>query len=252
MKKCTLLVDGDIEAHKAAFSSETEVNWYDDVWTLHTNLAIAKENFKSSVRCAMKDTESDTAIICLTSHDNFRYSVLPAYKSNRKSRKPLGYPAFIGWIKENFQTCQKPSLEADDVLGILSTHPTLIEGERIVWSVDKDLKGIPGRLWRGERDASGAAVIQEVTEKEADRWFFTQILTGDATDGYSGCPGVGPVKAAKLLEGVANPWRVIVSAYSAAGLDEASALQQARVARICRYTDYNLEKNEVILWNPRK
>lgn len=246
----TLLVDGDIIAYEATSSCEVEVNWEGDLWTLHTDLGRSKEKFSSKVEAMAQAIGSDEEIICLTSPDNFRYGVLPTYKGNRKSRKPTGYPALIEWIKENYKTYQKPRLEADDVLGILSTHPSLIKGERIIWSADKDLKGIPGKLWRGEMDASGDPVILEIAEAEADRWFFTQVLTGDTTDGYSGCPGVGPVKAQKLLENAADPWRVIVDAYGKAGLNEAAALQQARVARICRYTDYNFKKGEVIPWTP--
>lgn len=91
--------------------------------------------------------------------------------------------------------------------------------------------------------------------EEANRYFFMQVLTGDPTDGYKGCPGIGPKRAEKILEGVnvldeKEAWRAVVGAYASKGLTEEEALQQARVARILRHTDYDLEKEEVILWEP--
>lgn len=247
----TLLVDGDLIAYSCTSSAEVEVNWEADLWTLHTDLAQAKENFTSRIKDAMELTGCDQLAMCLTSPDNFRYGVLPSYKGNRKAtRKPMGYKPFIEWINENYQTYLKPTLEADDVLGILATHPTLIKGEKILWSADKDLQSIPCTLWRGKVGPDGKPVVVEVSEEEADRYHLLQTLTGDPTDGYKGCPGMGAVKANKLLDTAKEPWRAIVDCFVKAGLTEADALVQARVARICRAQDYNFRNKEVILWNP--
>ena len=45
-------------------------------------------------------------------------------------------------------------------------------------------------------------------------------------------------------------WQVVVETYASKGLTEEEALQQARVARILRHTDYDVEKEEVVLWKP--
>ena len=91
-----------------------------------------------------------------------------------------------------------------------------------------------------------------------------QTLTGDTTDGYTGCPGIGPKTAEKILQAAlaegtteANPaqlreiyWQHVVKAYAKAGLSEEEALTQARVARICRNSDYDFKTKQVILWSP--
>jgi hypothetical protein len=41
--------------------------------------------------------------------------------------------------------------------------------------------------------------MHEITEAQADRFHMIQTLTGDVTDGYPGCPGIGPVKAEQIL-----------------------------------------------------
>jgi DNA polymerase-1 len=93
----------------------------------------------------------------------------------------------------------------------------------------------------------------EVSEDEADYWHLFQTLTGDQTDGYSGCPGIGPKKAEAILQHPDNQddlWGVVVRTFVKAGLNEDEALVQARVARILRASDYDFEKKEPILWTP--
>jgi DNA polymerase-1 len=99
-----------------------------------------------------------------------------------------------------------------------------------------------------------------VLEAQADYWHMQQTLTGDATDGYKGLPGCGPKGAAKILVQVGGGvaanwvsdwyWPRIIEAYENAGLTEADALVQARVARICRNSDYDFSERKVILWTP--
>ena len=50
-------------------------------------------------------------------------------------------------------------------------------------SDDKDMKTIPGRLYRPMSDE-----LLEITAEDADRYFLTQVLTGDTADGYKGVP----------------------------------------------------------------
>ena len=75
------------------------------------------------------------------------------------------------------------SLEADDVLGILATEPS--NEERIIVSIDKDLYQIPAKVSKDGKTYEG------YQKNEANYWHMMQTLTGDSTDGYSGCPKVG-------------------------------------------------------------
>jgi DNA polymerase-1 len=74
-------------------------------------------------------------------------------------------------------------------------------------------------------------------------------------DGYGGCPKVGPVKAAKILAPTemipGKVWEAVRLAYVEQGLDEAYAIKQAQVARICQYTDYDYKNKRPIPWLPR-
>ena len=118
------------------------------------------------------------------------------------------------WVGKHYNTIQKPGLEGDDCLGLLATRPG---NECIVVSSDKDLKTIPGKLYRPDDDE-----VLEISLEEADRFFLTQTLTGDVTDGYKGCPGVGPKTAEKIL-GPRPHWGAVEQAYIKAGLTKEDA-----------------------------
>ena len=82
------------------------------------------------------------------------------------------------------------------------------------------------------------------------RHFLTQCLTGDTTDGYKGVPGIGPKKAEALL-GTRPHWGALKKAYMAAGMTKNEAIQQARLASILRWSDWDEHKGELIPWTPK-
>ena len=240
-----LAIDADIPLYQAVSSAEFEMDWGGDIWSLSTNLAEAKEIFTQQIDKIKEKTGISTAVFCLSDHnDNFRKHVYPNYKSGRKkTRKPLGYRAMCDWLRSEEKTMSKDGLEADDVCGLLSTKPEN-KNQCVVVSNDKDLKTIPGLLYRPMSDE-----MLSVTEQEADKHFLMQCLTGDSTDGYPGVPGIGPKKAEALL-GTRPDWGAVENAYRAAGLTQEDAIQQARLARILRWSDWDEAKGEIILWTP--
>jgi DNA polymerase-1 len=255
-EKTYLLLDADITAYWFAYIGQDSIKWDDEITsTFHT-----KELYQV---CAEADAkiaefkayiEADEVIVCLScaSEDGWRRKLLPSYKANR-GVKPLYLAAVKDHMRAKYRTFEKPTLEADDVLGILSTHPTILPGRKIVVSTDKDLKTIPGWLWNPDKDKHPRLIDQ----RDADFAHLMQTLTGDSTDNYKGCPGIGPKKAEAILFGasppwgtVAEAWSAVVAAYARKGLTEADALVQARVARIARCTDYDFKRKEIILWSP--
>lgn len=246
-----ILIDADMFAYQACSSVEKEIDWGNGISTLHADFEEAKGRFIEKLDyaierafSALKYVGDFETIFCLTDTDNFRKKILPTYKANRKGkRKPLCYWKIVEWLKENYTTYQKPSLEADDCIGILATMKKN-QGNVLILSGDKDMKCLPAKFYDYGREE-----LSETTEAQADYWHLYQTLIGDTTDGYSGCPKVGKVNATKLLD--ASPtWDTVVKAYEKQGLTEADALEQARVARILRATDYDFKKEVPILWKP--
>lgn len=240
-----LLLDADIVAFKAASSAEQPVYWGDGLWTLHSYESDAQASANAYLD-RLRDKFGDVEIkLFLTDKLNWRKDVLPTYKSNRKDvRKPLVLPAIKGWMVQELGATSAPRLEADDLLGIEATR-----NGGIIVSEDKDLQTIPCTLYNPAKDTDP----REITEFEADYKHMFQTLTGDSTDGYAGCPTVGPKKAEGILKGcttVDQMWQAVVTAFEKQNLNEFQALVQARVARICRDSDYNRKYQQVILWEP--
>lgn len=248
----TALIDGDILAYRTAAALETPIDWGDGLWTLHVHEGEARASLEAQTERTRRLVQADQVIVALSDHHNWRHAVYPEYKSNRKgSRRPMLLAQLRQHYIENYETFIRPELEADDVIGILATGggPAKTIGKAVVCSVDKDLRTIPGTHFN-----FNSQEYDEVSLAEADAGFYRQALTGDATDGYPGCPGIGAKTAAKLLAMLKpdeNPWPLIVQTYAKAGLSEEVALQMARCARICRAEDYDFKLRKVILWTPQ-
>ena len=256
------IIDADILAYQAAVVSEQPYDWGDGMWTLHAFEEDAIKAFETSLSSLLEKVGATRYVLAFSSSDNWRKEVLPTYKSNRATvRKPLLLKFIREYAYDKHHCASVPTLEGDDVIGIHATHPSKMNATKdaVICSLDKDFKTIPGKHYNFGRDE-----FFEISEHQADYWHMMQTLTGDATDGYAGCPGVGPKTAEKILKAAldegslwANPeelraiyWKHVVKAFEKAGFSEEEALVQARVARILRHEDFNYTEGTVNLWNP--
>jgi DNA polymerase-1 len=239
-----LLIDGDLLLFKATAAAEFESNPEGDLWFLSTNLAKARDMWDSQIDAIQRALDSDDLVIVVSGERDFRRELEPTYKGNRKGkRKPLGYIVVREWLYERHpdRVVSQETLEADDYLGILATTPNA--PKRIIVSEDKDLKTIPGALYR-------LGTLQEIGVDEAEyNWLF-QTLMGDPADGYKGCPGIGEVKAKAILGKPGSRWENVRQAFLKAGLTDDDAVLQARLARILRHSDWDSENKQPRLWCP--
>lgn len=239
--KPQLLLDGDELLYKSTTVSEYEADYGNGVRVLSTNVEQARDAFQSMLTAITDELDHSDFVIVLSGDNTFRYELWPDYKPSRP-RKPLGYFEMRDWVRETYpKVISHDCLEADDYMGILATMPNSVP--RIIVSQDKDMQTIPGELYRqGE--------LRTITEDEADRFWMFQTLTGDTTDGYKGCPGVGKVKAEAILAKPGAMWVNVLGAYLKAGLTEADALLNARLARILRFSDWDSAAKRPRLWTP--
>ena len=258
----TVIVDGDILIYRASEAIEDEFETVlaeDDDFlyriTSYGNKQAAIKAMEQIITKICKDTKSSEFVVCLTDKENFRKKLNPDYKSNRKKNiKPLLFYFLRDWLSNSgFKIFERPSLEADDVMGILATSDKIIKGDKCIWSFDKDFKTIPCKFAKGNPDGTLQKYI--ISQAEADWWFMYQTLIGDRVDGYYGCPNVGDKRAKKLLgeigeKTLAEMWKIVVEQYNKQGLTEETALLNARMARILHNTDYNFKEKQIILWRP--
>jgi DNA polymerase-1 len=246
-KKTTLLIDADVLAFEAAVVAEESIEWKDEMWTVHADMALAKARVVNRVEEFKDMMKTNSVTMCLTDRANFRRVLNPDYKANRsKSRLPIILRQVKQWIIEELDGQMWANLEADDIISILATDKEMDE-ETIIISIDKDFKSVPGIFYdynKGE--------YHHPTEEEADNYHLVQTIAGDHTDGYSGVPGIGVTRAQRLLEKDGYTWETVVKCYEKAGLTEQDALMNAWMARLLRADNYSFRTNTIKkLWTPR-
>jgi DNA polymerase-1 len=268
-----LLLDGDMLLMRAATATEVEVQLDEDVWTRHSQLPEARQLYWKQVEdwCDQFSIGLDSVLHCFTDTSTFRRELYPAYKQNRKSKpKPIGYKQLRSEILSEATAYMFSQIEADDLMGIFATMPEMAGDSVVMATGDKDLMQIPGvHVWihnGKEPDPEEGVTISYVndsiiktnTSEHAERFTYEQYLSGDATDGVPGCPGLGPVgarRAAKKFD-ITKPvdcWEAIVRTYETKGeMEDARqyALTQARLVRILRAGEYDFATHTVNLWTP--
>lgn len=181
------LVDGDIIRYSAGFAAEGEPVEN----CLHT--------VKKMLLSIKEDTNTNEVRVFLTGKGNFRVDLatIKPYKGNRKDRKPEHFDAITEYLLKYWGAEVIDGMEADDALAIEHLKEP---DASIICTIDKDLYQVPGfhYNWRkGEKYL--------IEEEDANYNLYMQILTGDSVDNIPGCKGIGPKKAAKILDGVENP-----------------------------------------------
>ena len=181
--------------------------------------------------------------------ENFRMSLAKSkpYKGTRKADKPFHRDNIRAHMLDNYDCVVANGMEADDMLAVHQTQaPPLTT---IICTRDKDLRMVEGMHFGwpcGKQPQFGPKRVDKLGELQYDsgknkltgtgsKFFYSQVLTGDTTDNYSGLPRCGPKRAFELLEGGESE-RDLFEAVSGAYRDklgdgwEEQMLEQAQLA----------------------
>ena len=235
-----LLIDADFIVYKACAAAESEVDFGDDVILVTSNFSDAYGATKRELtKLENKFGSLSTLILFFSDSTNFRKKILPEYKGHRNRKKPCGYKRVINALRKEYKVIIKPTLEADDTMGIYATkYPG-----NIIVSPDKDMRQIPGQLYNFDETFT-------VTPTEGAKWHLIQTCAGDQTDGYGGISGIGVKRAESLFKEKGYSWKTVVEAFVERGHSEEAALINARLARILTSDDYDFNRKQPILWTP--
>lgn len=167
---------------------------------------------------------------------SIRTSIYPDYKANRKpipddlrAQMPLAVEAAKAF---GIATVEAENTEADDLLASYATALDVLEHEVMIVSVDKDLMQLIGdRVSMFDPQKGQVVTVGDVISKLGvmpDMAIDAQALIGDPVDNVPGAPGIGPKKAAALLERWGSLERLIENAHLATPPSAAASLAANR------------------------
>lgn len=218
------LIDGDVFAYRAAFSTEGE--------SKRNARVKVDEILQMSIEyvCGWPWNEDDYQIYITGSGHQFRHDIAKThvYKGNRSKREKPEHLQYIrDYMVSDWQTVVSVEQEADDCLAI---HATELDHNCAIVSVDKDMLQVPCWHYNPVKNE-----MKRVSPDEGIKFFYTQILTGDSADNIHGLYQVGPKRAEKILKDVKSErdlWNEVLTAYNG---DVDRAVENARLLWLRRY-----------------
>ena len=214
------LIDADIVCYRAAATAEQ-----DDFW-------VARARADETMSRILATLGTDRYKAFLSGSENFRKEIDPSYKANRTAPPPRHLEDLKVYLVEEWAALVCDGIEADDALGINQNDDT------IICSIDKDLLQIPGKHYN--------FVKEETFDISAEHGlfnFYKQMLMGDRTDNVTGVPGIGTVKAHRLLNGIGTE-RELFTRVRATFNDDADFLRTGDLIYILRQEGERWSKNK--------
>lgn len=234
-----LLVDADYFFYRSACSAEEEHEYSPDLTVIVGSFSKGKSVVEHELTKLRQRFKSDDILLFFTDQKNFRKTIDPSYKGNRVKRKPCGYLKLKQWGMDTYPSIMLPNLEADDALGIMATNGSF--KDFVLISPDKDMAQIPCRIYDLKEEYTQ-------TPGAAERLLYKQCLTGDSTDGYKGCQGVGPKRADQILDKAKGDyWPAVVEAFEEAEMTKEDAIRNLQLAKILQAENWDTETQTPIL-----
>lgn len=211
-----------------AFDPEPEANALNNI-DVSINETISYYRYERKLNPIIK--------ILMTGDKNWRKEFYPDYK---KSRRDVRKPAHLALCKDHLINSHKAfkfePFEADDIIA-MTVHSLkaklkerIDKGEIVcaIASNDKDFTQCGGP---GIEQYDLGKQHWSVTDEEAVKYFYKQILTGDSSDDVPGIAGTGPQTAIKILADCSTPYEMYqacVKAYIAAGSKKKEAMDHIK------------------------
>lgn len=214
------LIDSDILQYEVAFAAESRLKFMFKEQEREPDgspppYSWIPEMVDERVNAIMQQSECvGEPIMLFTGPNNFRFNIAftQPYKE-RDDAKPYHHANVKTYIESKYRCLEREGLEADDLIGMMMTK---YPGKYMCCSRDKDLRQIPGwhfgwelhkqpQFGPMEIDEYGFLELRQSGKRKflvggGDKFFYSQLLTGDSTDDIPGCDGIGPVGAYEILK----------------------------------------------------
>lgn len=224
-----LLLDGDISRYElAAVCQSMESHFGTTVVRPHSETKV-REVVDRFVNGVVERTDSDGFELFLSGTTNYRneIAVTHPYKGQRHAPKPYHWSTVGDILRDDYGAYTVHGAEADDALSIFGR---MDPDGTIIASRDKDLRIVPCYHYSWKCGESQPEVpvhrVEELGYVSAKaynsggyklvgnglKFFYGQVLAGDAIDNYKGCPGCGPQKAAAALVNCSSDFELFEAA----------------------------------------
>ncbi len=207
-KKRIMMLDGHSLIHRAFYGMPDFTN----AQGVHTG---AVYGFLSILLMLLDQQDPDALLVAFDVHaPTFRHQMYSEYKGNRKPM-PEELREQVPLMKEvlgtmNVPVIEEEGIEADDVLGSLSTAFAEKGYEVLVVSGDRDLLQLAGddvticipKTKKGQTvyEFYGPDEVRDLYHVSPKEFIDVKALMGDTSDNIPGVPGVGEKTAVNLIE----------------------------------------------------
>jgi len=180
----------DVEGNRQSFefTEKEDQEYLEESW----------DNFNTLLQEILEVNYAQDYLMGVKGDNNFRHLMYPEYKMNRHA-DPSKMNKFVPFLRRMAVTFDMAvaahGFEADDLIRIWAKEAKQSEQEFVICSIDKDLLCIPGKHYLMHKKTHIS-----ISEHEALRNYYIQLLKGDPTDNIPGVPKVGDIKAFKILE----------------------------------------------------
>lgn len=177
------LIDADTLIFYAVYNKANEVD---------KSLDDCKKHIDDLIKNILNYTKSTHYLLFLTVGKNFRYTIYPDYKANRKKlEKPRYFDAVKEYLVSKYKAIYHFGLEADDLCLIYNKKYL----NSFICSTDKDILNLQGSLF----NYKNYKWINN-DKKTADLYFWGSMITGDSIDNIKGIPKKGEKFAEHIKE----------------------------------------------------
>lgn len=130
---------------------------------------------------------------------NFRKQISNTYKANRTKRE---FPEILTdlheYVIQAYNSISGRGVETDDMVATYwkKLTDTFGRNEVVIVSIDKDYKQLPCLIYNYH---SKHRCFYDISEADAKRNFYTQMITGDTADNVNFCKGYGDAYCRKVF-----------------------------------------------------
>lgn len=197
-----ILIDGDHIVHRAAGSCEpTKLKPF--LESREDAIARADSMMEKLLTEQLQNWDYE---LYIGGEGNWRKAIYPEYKANRKEKRVA---TWLQDVREHLVVNWKAQIindiEVDDKCGIELTAGT---EEDICVSLDKDLLTVPGCHYNFVKEK-----LQYVTQIQAWRNFYSQVITGDSSDNVPAFDGKFRNSVPQFIEKMLEPIQEMTEEY---------------------------------------